>query len=404
MRFIFAGIIVLVLIVAGAVYYLYPTLYGLKPDTTNTPLLNELPDPNLKGDKTASESSESSADIPQATIVAQGLDTPWAIAFLPSGDMLVTERKGSVSLVDKSGKVSEVVQISTVKEIGEGGLLGIALHPKYSENNLVYLYYTYSADGDNTQNRVVSMKYQNGTLSDEKILLDKIPGASNHNGGRIKFGPDNYLYITTGDAQEPSHAQDKMSDAGKILRINPETGEGVSGNLDKQSLPPSEINSQVYSYGHRNPQGIAWDKAGNLWETEHGPSGSGMGTGNDEVNLIEVGKNYGWPEIQGDQTRDGMVTPLKNSTPAVAWAPGDIAVVGDTLYFGGLRGQALYRAKIDNGRVRTVDELLKGSYGRIREVIVGPDNMLYITTSNRDGRGVAGANDDRIIRINPSKI
>jgi len=396
MKYLIAGLIIILLIVAGAIYYLYPTLYGLKPDNTDTPKLSDLinspDDPN-----SGSPSAQTSASIPAETIITEGLDTPWAIAFLNSGDMLVTERKGTVRLVQKDGTLQEapVATIGGVKEVGEGGLLGMALHPKFSENNLVYLYYTYAAEGDNTQNRVVSMKYTAGKLAEEKILLDKIPGASNHNGGRIKFGPDNYLYITTGDAQEPSLAQDKMSDAGKILRVNPETGEGVPGNLE---------NSQVYSFGHRNPQGIAWDSNGNLWETEHGPSGGSLGTGNDEVNFIEVGKNYGWPEIQGEQTRDGMVTPIKNSTPSVAWAPGGTAVVGENLYFSGLRAQALYRSKIENGRIRTVEELLKGRYGRIREVIQGPGGMLYITTSNRDGRGVAGASDDRIIRINPSKI
>lgn len=390
MRFVLAGVIVVVLVIAGAVYYLYPTLYGIIPDSSNTPRLSDLV-PSQNSENSASSSSQTSEDIPAETIVAEGLDTPWAIAFLPSGEMLVTERKGSVSLVDKSGKVSQVASIANVKEIGEGGLLGIALHPKFSENNLVYLYYTFSAEGDNTQNRVVSMKYVDGKLSDEKILLDKIPGASNHNGGRIKFGPDNYLYITTGDAQEPSHAQNLMSDSGKILRVNPETGEGVSGNIN---------NSQVYSYGHRNPQGITWDKDGKLWETEHGPSGDQYGRAHDEVNSIEVGKNYGWPTIIGDKNQDGLVSPFYQSGDDT-WAPGGIAVIGNDLYFGGLRGQALFKLNNQNKQLQT---LLRGKFGRIREVILGPDNMLYLSTSNKDGRGVPGSNDDRIIRINPVKI
>jgi glucose/arabinose dehydrogenase len=393
MRFIFGGIALLLILIGGAVYFLYPTLYGIKPDNSDTPRLSDLIS-NRSSDNSGTESSMAKTDVPAETIIAEGLDTPWAIAFLPSGDMLVTERKGTVRLVDKTGKTSDVTTIASAKEIGEGGLLGIVLDP-IIESNFVYLYYTYSSEGDNTMNRVVRMKYTDGKLTDEKILLDKIPGASNHNGGRIKFGPDNYLYITTGDAQEPSLAQEKMSDAGKILSVNPETGEGVEGNLE---------NSQVYSYGHRNPQGIAWDRSGNLWETEHGPSGGSLGTGNDEVNFIESGKNYGWPEIQGDQIKSGMTAPVKFSTPSVSWAPGGTAIINNTLYFSGLRGQALYRAEIQGNKLGELQELFKGKYGRIREVIAGPDGMLYISTSNRDGRGVPGKNDDRIIRINLEKL
>src|SRR3990167_8919408 len=302
MRVILITVLVLILAVIGVAYYLYPTLYSIKPDTSETPALSDLMNPNLRGENSGTESSDSRASIPVETIVAQGLDTPWAIAFLPDGNMLVTERKGAVRLVDKSGNLQSepVVTINTVKEIGEGGLLGMTLHPKFPENGWVYLYYTYESQGDNTKNQVVRMKYTNGQLTDEQIILDNIPGASNHNGGRIKFGPDNYLYITTGDAQEPSLAQTKSSLAGKILRV---TDEG-------KPTPGNTFNTMVYSWGHRNPQGIAWDSNGNLWETEHGPSGGSLGTGNDEVNLIEPGKNYGWPVIQGDQTQvKFMMTP-----------------------------------------------------------------------------------------------
>lgn len=395
MRFILAAIIIFLLLIIGGVHYFYPTLYGIIPDNSNTPKIQDLMDPNKKGDNIGSESSDLKADIPAETIIAEGLDTPWAIAFLPDGGMLLTERKGTVRLIDKDVKLQDapVATLDKVKEIGEGGLLGIALHPDFADNNFVYLYYTYGG-GENSLNRVVRMKYTNGQLSDEQTIVDNIPGNSNHNGGRIKFGANKFLYITTGDAENPSQAQDTNTLGGKILRI---TDEG-------KAAPGNPFNNLVYSYGHRNPQGITWDSNRSLWETEHGPSGGSLGTGNDEVNLIESGKNYGWPELQGDQTREGMITPLKNSTPSLSWAPGDIAIIGDTLYFGGLRGQALYRAKIDNGKVRNIEELLKGRFGRIREVILGPDGMLYISTSNRDGRGVAGKNDDRIIRINPQKI
>lgn len=383
--------IIIVLIILGvALYLFYPTLYGLVPDNTNIPKLSDLQKPD-----NASMSANQS-NIPVETIIAQGLDTPWAIAFLPDKSMLVTERKGTVRLIDSSGNLQSepVATIGDVKEIGEGGLLGMTLDPEFSSNHTLYLYYTYSSDGENTLNKVVKAKYENGQLSGQQVLVDNIPGNSNHNGGRIKFGPGDFLYVTTGDAENPSHAQDTNSLAGKILRMT----------TDGEAAPGNPFNNLVYSYGHRNPQGIVWDENGNLWETEHGPSGGSLGTGNDEVNLIEIGKNYGWPEIQGNQTREGMVTPVKNSTPSVAWAPGDAAIYHNTLFFSGLRGQALYQATINNGNVENFKELFKGKYGRIREIIVGPDAMLYISTSNKDGRGVPGSSDDRIIRINPAKL
>lgn len=332
---------------------------------------------------------------PLETIIAEGLDTPWGIDFLPDGSMLITERQGTVRLVGANGNLQNepVARIAGAKEQGEGGLLGLALHPDFVKNNLVYFYYTYSSDGENTLNRVVRMKYENEKLTDEQIVIDKIPGASNHNGGRIKFGPNNYLYITTGDAQNPSLAQDKNSLAGKILRV---TDEG-------KPAPGNPFGNLVYSYGHRNPQGIAWDENGNFWETEHGPSGGSLGTGNDEINFIDNGKNYGWPEIQGDQTREGMVMPIKNSTPQVVWAPAGAAFIGNSFFFGGLRGQSLYEAIVENNQITDFKEHFKGKYGRIREVILGPDNMLYITTSNRDGRGIPKPEDDRVIKINPAK-
>lgn len=328
-------------------------------------------------------------DTYQMAIIAENLDTPWAIAFLPDGRMLVTERSGRVRLIDKSGELQTepVAVLSQVKEIGEGGLMGVVLHPDFSSNHFVYLYYTYSNTEENTYNRVVRMKYEDNLLKDEEILIDRIPGNSNHNGGRIKFGPDGNLYITTGDARNPSQAQDTSTLGGKILRVTDE-GKPVENKL-------------VYSYGHRNPQGIVWDKSGRLWETEHGRSG--IQSGLDEVNIIEKGKNYGWPDIQGDEAREGMVTPIANSGATNTWAPAGAAFIGDRLFFGGLRGQALYEAVIEGNDV-TIKEHFKNQFGRIREVIKGPDDMLYIATSNLDGRGNPQTGDDKVIKINPSKL
>jgi aldose sugar dehydrogenase len=345
---------------------------------------------------TSSNAPSSSTDSSQVTVIAEGLDTPWAIAFLPDGGMLVTERAGRVRLVDPNGKLipNPVATLPSVKESGEGGLHGITLHPDFASNNYVYLYYTFGSSGNNTLNRVVRMTFKNNRLSDEQVIVDNIPGASNHDGGRIKFGPDKFLYITTGDAQEPSLAQDRNSLAGKILRVT-DVGMVAPGN---------PFNTQIYSYGHRNPQGITWDNNGQLWETEHGPSGGSLGTGNDEVNRIEAGKNYGWPEIQGDQTRSGMEAPARHSGTTSTWAPGGVAFINNSLFFGGLRGQALYESVIQNGRVSEFKEHFKGQFGRIREVITGPDGMLYITTSNKDGRGNPSPTDDRIIKVNPQKF
>jgi glucose/arabinose dehydrogenase len=327
-------------------------------------------------------------------VIATNLDTPWAIAFLPDGSFLVTERKGKIWRVNSSGTrdLNHIADISNVREIGEGGLLGITVHPDFTSNRYVYLYYTYQSEGDNTFNRVVRMEYKESELQNEKVILDAIPGSVNHNGGRIKFGPDGLLYIGTGDAGEPSLAQDTNSLAGKILRITAE------GTVPKDN----PFGNPVYSYGHRNVQGLAWDNAGNLWATEHGRSGALSGF--DELNLIEKGGNYGWPEIQGDETRQGMISPKQHSGANTTWAPSSAVFAGSSLYFAGLRGQTLYEAVIENENVTELKEHLKQQYGRLREVVLGPDGLLYFTTSNRDGRASPEKDDDRIIRLNVSDL
>lgn len=332
-------------------------------------------------------------ELPQLITIATGLEVPWAIAFLPDNSMLVTERPGRVRLVSSTGKVdpTPVLELSVVKKIqGEGGLHGIALHPDFEKNSYVYLYYTYENNGNQSLNKVVRYSYKNKKLLENKIIVDEIPGALFHDGGRIKFGPDKYLYITTGDAQDPSKAQDKNSLAGKILRVT-----------DEGAVPADNpFGTLVYSYGHRNPQGITWDNTGQLWETEHGPSGSGANAGRDELNKIEKGKNYGWPEITGDQKKSGMESPVLQSGENT-WAPGDIEFLNGALYFVGLRGQSLYKVKLDNPS--SIETFLTGELGRLREIIVF-ENYLYVTTSNKDGRGIPSSGDDKIIRVNPSKL
>lgn len=338
--------------------------------------------------------SSASVEEFQTSTVAENLDTPWGIAILPDNSMLVTERPGRVRLVTRDGNLqfNPVLVMPQVKEVGESGLLGIAMHPNFLGNHYVYLYYSYGVQinrlRNDTINRVVRMTYTNNQLENAQVIVDRIPGSLNHNGGRIKFGPDGYLYITTGDAEDQSQAQDTNSLAGKILRV---TDEG-------KIAPDNPFNNLVYSYGHRNPQGLAWDKWGNLWETEHGPTGVFPNCCQDEINLIVKGGNYGWPESVGDTVQQGTEAPVAHSGRNT-WAPAGVAYKDKSLFFGGLKGEALYEAVIDNGKVTEFKEHFKNRFGRIRDVVAGPDGALYITTSNQDGRGKPESGDDKIIRV-----
>lgn len=335
---------------------------------------------------TGIETKDNSALKENLEVVAQNLNIPWEITFLPNGDMLVTERSGRLL---KIGQETRVIQeIEGVKHIGEGGLLGMTLHPNFSVNGFVYLYSTIQ-DENGLANRVERYKFSEDKLTERKVILEGIKGSPNHDGGRIAFGPDGFLYITTGDAEQSELAQDKNSLNGKILRIK-----------DDGSLPPDNpFNNAVYSLGHRNPQGLAWDKNKNLWETEHGPSG--IQTGYDEVNLISKGANYGWPIIKGDQTQEGLVSPIIQSGSQDTWAPSGLAFWNGSLFFAGLRGEALYEAKIGNDNKLSLKAHFKKEFGRLRTVVLGPDDYLYISTSNKDGRGNIKPGDDKIIKIKP---
>jgi glucose/arabinose dehydrogenase len=324
-------------------------------------------------------------------IIAEGLEIPWDIAFLPGGGMLVTERTGHVIHISTRGTHTEI-KVEGSTQGGEGGLLGITLHPNFSENSYVYLYMSSPGAQGETENRVVRYQYANGDLTEDRSIISKIPGALYHDGGRMEWGPDHLLYITTGDATRSQIAQDKNSLGGKILRIH-----------DDGTIPADNpFGSAVYSFGHRNPQGLAWDAQGRLWESEHGRSG--ILSGLDEINLIEKGQNYGWPAIEGDETKAGMRSPAAHSGKDDTWAPASLAYVEGRLFFGGLRGEALYEAVLDGERVTEVKEHFKNEFGRIRTVRAAPDGMLYLTTSNRDGRGTPVRGDDKIIRINPSAL
>jgi glucose/arabinose dehydrogenase len=349
----------------------------------SVPLVQDAPAPS------GGTSYTSSPTTSTPEIIATNLTIPWEIAFLPDGDLLVTERPGRLI---RLGQDQSVIQINGVKHIGEGGLLGLALHPDFNNNRFIYLYFTSETNAGLT-NRVERYQLDGTTLSDRLVIIDNIPGARNHDGGRLAFGPDRKLYITTGDASAENNAQDRNSLAGKILRVN---DDGTTPN-------DNPFGSAIFSLGHRNPQGLAWDSSGSLWATEHGRSGALSGY--DEINLIESGKNYGWPRIQGDQQQAGLESPQYHSGAFTTWAPSGAVFIGEDLYFAGLRGQALYRARISGSIVASITPYFNKLYGRLRTVALGPDGALYLLTGNRDGRGTVQEGDDKIIRIsNPASI
>lgn len=319
-------------------------------------------------------------------IVAERLEVPWAIAFLPDGGLLVTERPGR--LVHLDGGQRRRYEVPGVRHAGEGGLMGLALHPDFDSNRFVYMCLTVEAGGG-LENRVERYRFDAG-LSERMLIIDGIPGARFHDGCRLDFGPDGLLYITTGDAGHAQAAQDRSSLSGKILRLTP-TGELPEGN---------PFGTAVFSYGHRNPQGLTWDERGRLWSTEHGPSGGGSGF--DELNLIRPGRNYGWPLIRGDETAEGIVTPILHSGSDYTWAPGGAAYWHGRVFFGGLRGEALYEAWVAQAGAPALRVHFHGEFGRIRAVRVGPDGMLYFSTSNRDGRGRTRSGDDKLVRVDPT--
>jgi glucose/arabinose dehydrogenase len=309
-----------------------------------------------------------------ATTVASGLSVPWGLAFLPDGSALVTERDTTrIVRVAADGSVREEQRVTEAQPRGEGGLLGIAVSPSYASDGLVYVYYTTATD-----NRVARMKLGESP----QPILTGIPRAGNHNGGRIAFGPAGFLYVGTGDGAEPGHAQDRTSLGGKILRITPD-GRPAAGN------PFGD--SPVWSMGHRNVQGLSWDASGQLYATEFGQNRY------DELNRIEAGKNYGWPEVEGRGDDRRYVNPIATFATSDA-SPSGLVVVGDHAYLACLRGEKVYRLGTDGSRPQV---LLAGRYGRIRHVGRAPDGSLWILTSNRDGRGDPEDEDDRILRMTP---
>ncbi len=344
----------------------------------------------------------SSGRLLRADVVASGLDTPWDLAWGPDGALWFTERPGRVSRLDlATRRVTRVADIAVV-ESGESGLLGMAFHPDFPSQPYVYFAHSYRGL-TGIRNRLIRMTWRSGRLEDPKTLLEGINGGGIHNGSRLTVGPDRMLYMTTGDAGNGDHAQDKQSLNGKILRLT----------LDGRSPPDNPFGSAVWTWGHRNPQGIAFRPGtAELYETEHGPSDA------DEVNRIEKGRNYGWPEVHGACDRADEVEfcrthevmePITEYTPTIGIS--GLAFYDNTVV-SGWQGSMLYTSLVGRKLIRLVltgdgrhaasqEIVINGQYGRLRDVLVAPDGAVYIATSNKDGRGTPAPGDDRIIRITP---
>jgi glucose/arabinose dehydrogenase len=336
--------------------------------------------------------------------VAGNLQVPWSINFTPDGRIIFTERPGRVRVIE-NGKLrpEPLATISDVEARSESGLMGMTLHPQFAQNHQLYLCYAYES-GNGQRDRVVRYRETGNGLTDRKLIIEDIPAAQFHAGCRLRFGPDAKLYITTGEATQKEIAQQLNSLGGKILRLN----DDGTVPQDNPFVGRKDARPEIWVYGNRNPQGIDWQPGTNtLFETEHGPSGGDAPGGGDEVNIIEKGKNYGWPIVHHREAREGLESPLLEYTPAVAPASGTFyrgslfPQFRGNFFFGCLRGETIIRVVLDGSRVVSQERLFEKQYGRIRDVAEGPDGALYFSTSNRDGRGSPASDDDRILRLVP---
>jgi quinoprotein glucose dehydrogenase len=326
------------------------------------------------------------------------LEAPWSLVFLPDGRALVSERRGAIRVIADNRLLPIPLITRKVVQSGEGGLMGLALHPRFPRVPFLYAMETVNEHG-RPENRVVRFRYERNRAELDRIIVAGIPAGSNHNGGRIAFGPDGRLYVTTGETFRGALAQDRNGLGGKILRIG-----------DDGTVPPDNpvLGSVVYSLGHRNGQGLAWDpQTGALLESEHGPSGEFGLSAWDEINLIEPNGNYGWPQAVGAVNKKGLIDPI------VAWPDQTTPPSGMTFWHGDLfvatlRSQALVRIIFERAN-RTLHptaierwfakSAYEGRFGRLRDAVAGPDGALYVLTCNRDGRGDPAPDDDKIIKI-----
>lgn len=349
---------------------------GSEPEAGDTPT----PSSASPSTGTSSEPATPSSGPKVIGTVAKNFEVPWGIAFLPDETALVTERdSGSVFQVGR-GKVREVGAVEQSQSEGEAGLLGVAVSPTYDQDKQVFFYATTETD-----NRVLRTTFEDGRLGKLKPILTGIPKAGIHDGGRMVFGPDRMLYVSTGEAGQPELAQDRDSLGGKILRI---TSDGDPGRGNPVADSP------VWTWGHRNVQGLAFDDDDNLWASEFGKNAF------DELNLIQKGRNYGWPEVEGKGGEPRF------QDPQVTWStdensPSGLAFLDGRLWLGALRGERLWGVDVDGQKASAAKGFFVGEYGRVRTVVPAPDGNLWVTTSNRDGRGDPAETDDRILLVRP---
>ncbi|HTW14552.1 MAG TPA: PQQ-dependent sugar dehydrogenase [Nocardioides sp.] len=352
-----------------------PTATATAPPSSAAPTPTTAPPP---------DASESVSNRPPKVVgtVATGLAAPWGLDFLPDGDAVVTERDTRRVLRIGGQRPHRVTELGTIDEAapqGEAGLLGVAVSPTFAEDRQIYLYVSTAED-----NRVVRATLRGDRLGEPEPVLTGIPNGFRHDGGRLEFGPNGYLYVTTGEIGEPDRSQDRDDLAGKILRITP----------DGEPAPGNPFDNEVWSWGHRNVQGLAF-VGDQLWASEFGDQTF------DELNAIRAGANYGWPEVEGKGGTDrGFVD------PQVTWntddaSPSGLAYAGGHLWLAALRGERLWRVSLTDGRATDPQAFFVGDYGRMRTVVTAPDGRLWLTTSNRDGRTEPRSGDDRILIVRP---
>lgn len=358
------------------------------PDTESIPRVTQPTDlpsqPTPSDTESDAPSTSPRRDGPPevADTLVEGLQVPWGVDFLPDGRAVVTERiSGRVVRIGPDGAVTTLGTVPAAVPQGEAGLLGVAVSPDFDADRTLYLYLTTGTD-----NRVVRAELDGTRLGRTTVVLDGIPAGFIHDGGRIAFGPDGHLYVTTGETGDPELAQDPRSLAGKILRITTD-GRPAPGNPDP--------GSPVWSLGHRNVQGLAWDDEGRLWASEFGDSEW------DELNLVEKGGNYGWPQVEGAGGDASYVDP-QLVWPVDQASPSGLAFADGHLWMAGLRGQRLWRIEVSGqGEASRPRAFFTEEFGRLRTVAAAPDGLLWLTTSNRDGRGEPAPADDRILRVRP---
>ncbi len=358
--------------------------------------------PSGTGDGEVQTSAQSNSSFKIEKVIG-GLEVPWSIVWDPTGRMIFTERPGRVRVFENGSlRTQPLFVVPDVEETGESGLMSVALHPQFTNNHFIYLSFAYKGEGG-IKVRVNRYREAPEGLVEPRVIIENIPAAQFHAGCRIRFGPDNKLYITTGDATDRQLAQRLDSLAGKTLRLN---DDGTIPS-DNPFVGKANVRGEIWSYGHRNAQGMDWQPGSNLmFQTEHGPSGFDGPSGGDEVNTVERAKNYGWPLVHHKESREGLESPLLEYTPSCAPASGAfyrgsaLSKFKNNFFFGCLKGERLIRVVLNGRTVVSQEDLIK-NYGRIRDVAEGPDGYLYFSTSNKDGRGKPASDDDRILRLVP---